>query len=167
LGPATNKLLLLSSLVVSRHDNGGKEDKMTKQLLKSLVAVGIVAVVAAASVPVEAAEVSCRIPFSFTVNGKTLPEGNYSVSTSTATGTLFIRGYGTGAFVMTNRVDSRQPSEAKLVFHKYGDQYILRQVWMGGNTARELPQPPVERSLAKGAPDRKVAGFEEVVIPIL
>ena len=139
---------------------------MTKQLLKGFWAVSVVAVFAALSVPVEAAEVAARIPFSFTVNGKTLPQGSYNVSTNG--GTLFIRGYNTGAFSLTNGLESRSRSEARLVFHKYGDQYILRQVWTGAGSGRELPQPRVERSLAKGAQDGKVAtSFERVVIPLL
>lgn len=138
---------------------------MTKQLLKGFWAVSLVAVLAALSVPVEAAEVSCKVPFRFAVNGKTLPEGRYQVSTTD--GKLFIRGFNAGAFVLTNGVSSNKPSPARLVFHKYGEQYILRQVWMGGDNGRELPKPPLERSLAKGAQEGKVADLEEVVIPVL
>ena len=139
---------------------------MTKQLLKGLWAVSLVAVFAALSVPVEAAEVSCKIPFSFTVNGKTLPEGSYRVSTGA--GTLLIRGFSNGAFALTNPVESNKPGAARLVFHKYGDQYFLRQVWTGAGSGRELPQPRLQRSLARGAQDGKVAtGFEQVVIPVL
>lgn len=138
---------------------------MTKQLLKGFLAVSLVAVVAALSVPVEAAEIGCKVPFRFAVNGKTLPEGTYQISTND--GKLFVRGYAAGAFVLTNGVASNEPSPARLVFHKYGDQYILRQVWMGGGSGRELPQPRLERSLATGAQAGKVAVLEEVVIPIL
>ncbi len=139
---------------------------MTKQLLKGFWAVSLVAVFAALSVPVEAAEVACKIPFSFIVNGKTLPEGSYNVSTTGST--LLIRGFRSGAFALTNGVESSKPSAAKLVFHKYGDQYILRQVWTGGSTGRELPQPRLDRSMAKRAQDGKVAiDFEQVVIPVL
>ena len=138
---------------------------MTKQLLKGFWAVSLVAVMAALSVPVEAAEVACKVPFRFMVNGTTLPEGSYNVSTSG--GTLFVRGYSAGAFVLSNGIASNNPSPAKLVFHKYGDQYILRQVWMGGSSGRELPAPRLERSLAKAAQEGKVAGFEQVVIPVL
>ena len=138
---------------------------MTKQLLKGLWAVSLVAVFAALSVPVEAAEVACKIPFSFTVNGKSLPEGSYHVSTGA--GTLIVRGFSTGAIALTNRIESSKPGGPRLVFHKYGDQYFLRQVWTGGGSGRELPQPRLQRSLARGAQDGKVATFEQVVIPVL
>ena len=42
--------------------------------------------------------------------------------------------------------------ETKLVFHKYGDQYFLSQIWTpGGSTGRELLMPRLERELAKNA----------------
>jgi hypothetical protein len=139
---------------------------MTKQLLKGLWAMSFVAVFAALSVPVEAAEIAAKIPFSFTVNGKTLPEGRYDVSTTGST--LLIRGFSSGAFVLTNGLESSASGSAKLVFHKYGDQYVLRQVWMGGKSGRELPQPRLKGSLAKRGQDGKVAtDFEQVVIPVL
>jgi hypothetical protein len=138
---------------------------MTKQLLKGFWAVSLVAVIAALSVPVEAAEVACKIPFSFTVNGKTLPEGSYHLSTSQ--GTLIVRGFSTGAIALTNRVEASNAGAPRLVFHKYGDQYFLRQVWTGEGSGRELPQPRLQRSAAKGAQDGKVATFEQVVIPVL
>ena len=139
---------------------------MTKQFLKVLGASFVAVVFAALSVPVEAAEVVCKVPFSFAVNGKTLPEGTYHVS-STVAGTMFIRGLSKGAITLTNVVESGEPTHAKLVFHKYGDQYVLRQVWMGGSSGRELPQSRLERSLARGAQEGKVAAFEVVVTPVL
>jgi len=97
---------------------------MTKQLLKGLWAVSLVAALAAVSAPVEAAEITCKIPFSFTVSGKTLPPGPYRVSNNQ--GVLFIRGFGRGVFVQTLGLESLKDRDAKLVFHKYGD-YEHRQ----------------------------------------
>jgi hypothetical protein len=139
---------------------------MTKQLLKGLLAVSVLAVFAAGSVPVEAAELTCKIPFRFTINGTTLPEGSYNVSTTG--GKLFIRGFRHGAFALTNAVESKKASAPRLVFHKYGEQYFLRQVWAGDGSGRELPQPRLERSLAKRAQEGQVAtGPEQVSIPVL
>ena len=138
---------------------------MTKQLLKGFWAVSLVAVIAALSVPVEAAEVACKIPFNFTVNGKSLPEGSYHVSTGGST--LIVRGFTTGAVALTQGIESGKPGAPRLVFHKYGDQYFLRQVWTGEGSGRQLPEPRLPRSLARGGQDGKVAAFEQVVIPIL
>ncbi len=141
---------------------------MTKQLLKGFWAASLVAVLAVLSVPAHAAEIRAKIPFSFTVNGKTLPAGTYSVSTEAVQGGLLVRGFGHGAVVLTNSIASGKDTGAKLVFHKYGEQYILRQAWMGGGSGRELPESRLERTLARSAQDRKVADtFEQVVIPVL
>ena len=48
---------------------------MTKKLLKSLYAASLVAVLGVLSVPAEAVDMESQIPFSFTVQQKTLPPG--------------------------------------------------------------------------------------------
>jgi hypothetical protein len=129
---------------------------MTKHLFKSLMAAGLVAALALVSVPVGAAEVTARIPFSFTVNGKTLPAGGYQFATSQSA--LLVRGFTGGAVVVTNRLESRKDFQPKAVFHKYGDRYILSEVWLGGGAGRDIPEG--RRS------ERDAATFERVVIPL-
>lgn len=139
---------------------------MTKQILKGLGTSLAAVVFTALSMPAGAAQVGCKVPFDFTVNGRTFPQGRYDLS-STVEGTLFIRGWSQGAIILTSVVPSAGSSEARLVFHKYGEQYVLRQVWMGGSSGRELPEPRLERTLARGVQEGKVASFEVVVTPIL
>jgi hypothetical protein len=105
-----------------------------------------------------------KIPFGFTVNGAELPPGTYIVSTRQSV--LFVQGFRHGALVLTNRLDPGKEAGARLVFDKYGDQYVLRQAWIGEGTARELPRPRLEReawSVRGGA----TAMVERVVIPAL
>jgi len=53
---------------------------------------------------------------------------------------------------------SATQDEAKLVFHKYGDQYFLSQIWTTGDaTGRELLMPRLERQLAKNSIQRQTA----------
>jgi len=130
---------------------------MTKQLFKALGAVGLVAALVALSVPAGAADMRAKIPFSFKVNGKTLPAGVYTFSTSQTS--LLVRGYGDGAIALTNRLESRTDNQAKAIFHKYGDSYVLRQVWTGAGAGRDIP----ERRRA----ERELASFERVAIPLL
>ena len=69
---------------------------------------------------------------------------------------------------MTNRVDSSTETDAKLVFNKYGDQYVLREAWMGDGSARELPESSFERGLKeKARNDEAAPGSEQVSIPAL
>ncbi len=137
---------------------------MKKQLFAGIGAAIVAALMMILSVPAGAADVRCDIPFSFQVNGATLPPGTYNVSTEQSA--LMIRGATRGAVALGNLVESRQDTSPKLVFHKYGDEYFLRQVWSGGTSGRELPRPRRERELAEGARSGAVAAFERVVVPI-
>ena len=134
---------------------------MTKQLLKGLYAVGLLAVLAVSATPAWAADVKCQIPFAFTVSDKTLPAGSYHLSTSQSV--LTVRGSGSGVFVMTNRVESAANRQPSLVFHRYGDTYVLREAWTGGNSGRELPRPRREFT-RRGA---VATSFERVEVPLL
>jgi hypothetical protein len=134
---------------------------MSRWLLKGSLATSLMAVLAGVSIPAEAAQVSCRVPFSFTVNGSTLPPGIYYVSTEVTQDLLAIRGDRGFAFAIANYIESGGGTEAKLVFHKYGDQYYLREVWWGGRSGREL------RNRAKGEPIKTAGGAltpERVVV---
>ena len=137
---------------------------MKNQILKGVWAAGLVGALAVLAIPAEAAEISAKIPFSFVVNGKTLPPGTYHVSTS-ANQALLVRGYDSGGvFAMGNSMESRD-SDAKLVFHKYGAQYILREAWLGNGRGRELPETRQERELIRTARNfGKLASVERVVI---
>ena len=128
--------------------------------IKTLWAAALIAMFTAAASPTQASQVQCKVPFSFSVNStKTLPPGDYTLSTTDALGTVLVRGASGAAFSITNRLESRQQENAKLVFHKYGDRYILRQVWLGSGTGRELPRTSLERELM----EQKVAGSHELV----
>lgn len=141
---------------------------MKKQILKGALAASLIGALAVLSVPAEAAEISAKIPFSFIVNGKTLPPGTYQVSTEVARGALLVRGVSDGVFILATSMESSRDSDAKLVFHKYGDRYILRQAWLGGGNGRQLPESRLERELARNERSGKVAlTFERVVIPAL
>ena len=111
------------------------------------------AMIAAVSVSAQSRpEMSVKIPFDFIVGQKTLPAGEYRIR-------RFTRDSDTGLLVQS--ADGRQSKtfitsggrvnaeyEAKLIFHKYGDQYFLSQVltpWVA--IGRELPESQPERSL--------------------
>jgi hypothetical protein len=123
---------------------------MTNRIFRTLGAASLVALFTVAASPSQAGDISAKVPFSFTVNGsKSLPPGQYTLSTSGAVGTMLVRSANDGAFSTTSRLQSRNQDEPKLVFHKYGDTYVLRQVWLGGGVGRELPQSRFERELAE------------------
>ena len=96
-----------------------------------------------------------NIPFNFTVQGKTLPAGEYTIEPNRRdydkVWLVRSKDGGTSVLFATSRVQARETQEkTKLIFHRYGDQYFLSQIWTpGGNSGRELRMPRQERELAK------------------
>ena len=116
---------------------------------------------------VAAGDIRANVPFSFTVNKKVLPPGTYDVTSGNAH-SLLIRGYGSGAVVMGQHTESSKSTSPKLVFHRYGDEYILREVWMGSASGYQLPQTSREHELAGsgGGANTATASFERVEVAI-
>ena len=141
---------------------------MRTQILKGAgLAVVFGMLTLSAPAPVAAADIRANVPFSFTVAKKVLPPGTYDVSSS-AGHALVIRGFGAGAVTLGQRSESAKASSPKLVFHRYGDEYILREVWMGSASGHKLPETRRERELAMGRSGGATASatFETVEVAI-
>jgi len=141
---------------------------MRNQILKGAgLAVVLGMLTLSAPAPVAAADIRANVPFSFTVNKKVLPPGTYNV-TSGAGHALVFRGFGAGAVILGQRAESSNSTSPKLVFHRYGDEYILREVWMGGASGYQLSETKRERELASGRSGAATASasFERVEVGI-
>jgi hypothetical protein len=97
-----------------------------------------------------------NIPFDFAFGEKTLPAGQYTVGRAIQSSddiTLSITdkaGRGKGVQLSNAAVRSEANSKALLVFHRYGDQYFLVQVWQAGSTSgRQFMTSRRERDLVK------------------
>jgi len=96
------------------------------------------------SIPIRA-----KIPFDFSVGDKKLPAGEYTFSRLSGfsdTKTISVSSEGsTRVFQSTFEAQVLIPKkDSTLVFHKYGDQYFLEQIWSGGE--QEGTQVPESRS---------------------
>ena len=141
---------------------------MRTQILKGAgLAMVLGMLTLSAPAPVAAGDIRASVPFSFTVNKRVLPPGTYNVS-SGAAHSLLISGFGGGAFASGQRAESSKSTSPKLVFHRYGDEYILREVWMSGASGYELPPTARERELASGrsGATTATASFERVEVAI-
>jgi len=130
---------------------------MQKQILRGvtmLMLIGAVALMAAlvSAHAQSSGSVVADIPFEFTVGGKSLSAGEYSVRTITPSGnTLLISGRNShdAAIRLTNSIQAREVTgKATLVFHRYGQRYFLSEVWTPGErTGRQLMKCAAERNL--------------------
>ena len=131
---------------------------MTRKIL-SIVSLAVVfAVLVPLSVATSASEVNCRVPFSFTAGGQTLPPGVYAISTGA--GYMRVNGLRHGAFLLTIPNTERARGQARLVFLKTGDRYELNEVWMGDGNGLQVPLSK------RGSVDRRAsnAPVERIVI---
>ncbi len=136
-------------------------------LLKAAGAVLLVGALGAKAGAAGDPGVRATIPFSFVVNSMTLPPGPYTVSMESLLGNvLMVRDQRHGAFAESSNVEDAKGTHPRLVFHRYGDQYILREVWMSATEGKELPETRRERELqaASLGAGGDGASFERVVL---
>ena len=130
---------------------------MKKQLL-TLLGLGLL--FATASAYAQTTALKANIPFNFSVAGKSLPTGEYTIqSVGTSNRVLVLRGSDNSSkMVMANYCESARPSDkTKLIFHRYGDRYFLSQIWTAGNSSgAEFPQSSHEAEVAMDFPRQDV-----------
>jgi hypothetical protein len=131
-------------------------DHMKRQAFGALAMLSLLIVMTAVSVsPQSQRSKVTNIPFSFIVGQKTLPAGEYTVEPNRrdSDNVWLVQSSDrrVTALFTTMPVRANETQEkAKLVFHKYGDQYFLSQIWTAGDIGgRELPMRRPERELAK------------------
>jgi len=71
-----------------------------------------------------------NIPFDFAVGDKILHQGEYTISTLNAYGTVVLRGPEDSTFVWTTPADKRVGGDGdQLVFHLVNGEYFLASIW--------------------------------------
>jgi len=135
---------------------------MKKQAFTSFTILGLLLVMTAVSVHAQSQRSKAtNIPFNFIVGQKTLPAGEYTVEPNRrdSDNVWLVQskdGHVSAVFTTMSVRASEAQETIKLVFHKYGDQYFLSQIWTpGGNSGRELQMSRRERGLAKIAIERQ------------
>ena len=133
-----------------------------KNQVKYFALLGLLLVTSALSVHAQPERSKAsKISFSFTVGQKTLPPGEYTVEPnrkdSDNVWLVQSRDGRVSALFTTMTVRASETQErGRLVFHKYGDQYFLSQIWRTGERGgRELRMAHKERELAKNTVERE------------
>ena len=98
--------------------------------------------------------IKANIPFSFTVGKTAFSSGNYLIQRLFQNGSrgIQINGEDTKQSLvqLTFSDQALAPKdETTLIFHRYGEQYFLSQIWVGGEeTGIKLPKSRAEHELA-------------------
>ena len=122
-----------------------------KNQLFALIGLGLL--LATASAYAQTGVVKANVPFNFIVNNTDLPAGAYTLQSLGNTGTAMVIESPDRKVVngfLPNACESNNVLEvSKLVFHRYGSQYFLTQIWTAGNSrGREFPRSGREREVA-------------------
>ncbi|GAC1648074.1 MAG: hypothetical protein NVS9B15_06710 [Acidobacteriaceae bacterium] len=132
---------------------------MKRSMIRNLVAVTLLS--ASALYAQSSQKVQANIPFDFQVGSKALAAGTYSVrQLNDSSHMLLIENR---QHVKVNAIARPRTTEAsdarpKLVFSRYGDQYILSQVCNGDGCAN-MPKQRVEREWALAMAPEMVTVF--------
>jgi hypothetical protein len=135
---------------------------MKKEVVKGLAKLGLLVVMTmiAVGTPAKAQsleyKITANIPFDFTVADKKFQAGKYSiVRAQPAAGDSIVRVSSADGHANLSRltipvIRLKARDQATLVFHRYGDQYFLFQVWpAAANTGRVLPKSRSEKDAEK------------------
>jgi hypothetical protein len=102
---------------------------MKRNMFGALTALVLALVV---NVPFATAQTKAKaaVPFAFTVGQTSMPAGSYTIS-EISDRVMQIRNDETNAVVtvITQREESLNQQSPRLVFHEYGDSYILAEAW--------------------------------------
>jgi hypothetical protein len=126
-----------------------------KNQLFALIGLGLL--MATASAYAQTGVVKANVPFNFIVDKTQVPAGQYMIQNVGSSGTAMIiesQDRSLVKLVLPNACESAQVQQkSKLVFHRYGDQYFLAQIWTAGNDrGRELLKTEQEREIAMSYP---------------
>lgn len=133
-----------------------------------------VAALAASAKAQSGSGLRANVPFDFTVAGKSFAAGHYSITrVSQTSGDLVLEvnslDQNSRVFPITTRLQTQTPRDhSVLIFHRYGDEYFLAQVWAAGSTTgRAFARSRRERQLQQqrvGATDKKAVTGETVAL---
>ena len=122
-----------------------------KNQLFALIGLGLL--LATASAYAQTGVVKANVPFNFIVSKAQLPAGQYRIQSIGVTGSAMTIQSPDGKFTqafLPNACSSPQAQKTtKLIFHRYGSQYFLAEIWRSGNDrGQELPVSGLETEVA-------------------
>ena len=115
-----------------------------------LLAIGFLMLVASAAAQVKTYTIN--VPFDFRTAAQAYPAGEYRVTEITQ-GAVLLRSLDNTvySFILTSSISDRADRilPAMLVFHRYGHEYFLAEIWFNSNTGGKAPVSNAELEYAK------------------
>lgn len=106
--------------------------KIRASVFVSTLALALVSSALPAQMPSPRARVT--VPFTFQVGSTHFAAGTYILG-SPQDHVLYVQGGKRSAFVISSREWNGTPARSsKAIFHRYGNQYFLSEVWVAGET---------------------------------
>lgn len=119
--------------------------------MTGFVLVATLSLTGAAKAQSSSSRIRANIPFDFIVGNTKLPGGEYLIRRANTNGDTFVlitsvRGRAS-IFRVTTAIFTANPNNpVRLVFHRYGDQYFLSEIWpSAGGNGRRIPESSKER----------------------
>lgn len=146
-----------------------EKQKIKKLALLSLVSMfTLVAAVVSANAQL-ANPIRAKIPFDFNIGNKRLAAGEYTFSRLSGPSdirTISVSSVNGGAHVLHSTIPAwllTPMNDSTLVFHKYGDEYFLEQIWLGGEQAgaaflESRAERDLRRQMAAQVPGNNMSG---------
>lgn len=122
----------------------------------AFVSAGIMALSLFAGLPVAGAQtndVRVKVPFAFEADGQQFAPGVYTLRMNVFTRVMVISSDSqTRQFMVLPDATLNPANAGKLVFHRYGTQYFLREIWVeNSKTHVHTLQPKAEKQLQLAA----------------
>ncbi len=123
---------------------------MNRPLITLLLTLGSVGMVGT-RLQAQTYRIGSDVPFAFHVGNAGCASGSYVVQRGYSDNFDTIRNQDSSCALILGSGSAQLsgPAQAKLVFHKYGDQYFLREVWNGMGTGHALPESKLEQETRK------------------
>lgn len=114
----------------------------------AISALALASLVSAPRAHAQRPVVQATVPFDFEYGNAHMKAGKYNISLQTNE-VMELQSRPSSAFGMVQWSETSHPTATgKLVFHRYGDVYLLKEVWLPGSVEHaRLPRSKAERVL--------------------
>jgi len=112
-------------------------------------AMAVAALTGASAMAGDTVAIRTKVPFDFTVGDRRVPAGDYRFERNGSPHVILISSFETGTALIVPRDPVAGQAAGRpntLVFHKYGERYFLKEIWVGdGQSGVQLPRSRSEK----------------------